>query len=121
MPSRTGTSDGPAPHAPRCRISRLPHAHLLRAASKAAINRFTEALAAETRRHGVCVFSISPGTVKTNMTRVAFADDWNDPELWSPPELSAELVACIGSGALDDCTGRHIRAAVDDWRAMARN
>jgi 3-oxoacyl-[acyl-carrier protein] reductase len=89
-------------------------------ASKAAINRFTEALAAEARPHGVSVFAISPGTVKTNMTRVVFADNWDDPAFWSPPELAAELIACIGSGALDNFTGRYIRAAADDWRAMAR-
>jgi NAD(P)-dependent dehydrogenase (short-subunit alcohol dehydrogenase family) len=89
-------------------------------ASKAAINRFTEALAAEARSHGVSVFAVSPGTVKTNMIRVAFADDWDDPDLWSPPELAAGLIACIGSGALDDFSGKYIHAANDDWRAMAR-
>jgi NAD(P)-dependent dehydrogenase (short-subunit alcohol dehydrogenase family) len=85
--------------------------------SKAAVNRFTEALAAEARPHGVFVFAISPGMVKTDMTRMAFAADWDDPDLWSSSELAAELVASIGAGALDDCTGRYIRAAVDDWRA----
>lgn len=80
-------------------------------ASKAAINRFTEALATEARPYGISVFAISPGTA---MTRVAFADQWNDPDFWSPPELAAELIACIGSEALDDFTGRYIRAAVDD-------
>lgn len=86
--------------------------------SKAAINRFTEALAAEARPHGVFAFAISPGTVKTDMSLVAFADKWDDPDFWSPSELPAELVAYIGTGVLDDCTGRYIRAAVDDWRAM---
>jgi NAD(P)-dependent dehydrogenase (short-subunit alcohol dehydrogenase family) len=50
-------------------------------ASKAAINRFTEALAAEARPHGISVFAVSLGTVKTEMTRVAFADEWDEPEL----------------------------------------
>ena len=89
-------------------------------ASKAAINRFTEALAAEARSYGVSVFAISPGMVRTNMTRATFADDWDDPDLWTPPELAAELIACIGSGALDNFTGRYIHAVTDDWRAMAR-
>jgi 3-oxoacyl-[acyl-carrier protein] reductase len=89
-------------------------------ASKAAINRFTEALAAEARPHGVSVFAVSPGTVKTEMTRVGFAEDWDDPDLWSPPELVAELVAVIGTGALDGASGRYIHARNDDWRAMAR-
>lgn len=89
-------------------------------ASKAAINRFTEALAAEARPYGVSVFAISPGTVKTEMTRPIFPDEWDDPDLWSPPELAAELVACIASGALDDWSGHYLHAVKDDWRAMAR-
>jgi NAD(P)-dependent dehydrogenase (short-subunit alcohol dehydrogenase family) len=90
-------------------------------ASKAAINRFTKALAAEARPHGISVFAISPGTVKTDMSRVAFADVWDDPDFWSPPELAAELIEYIGSGALDQFSGQYIRAAVDDWRAMGRD
>jgi 3-oxoacyl-[acyl-carrier protein] reductase len=88
-------------------------------ASKAAIIRFTEALAAETQSAGVTVIAISPGTVKTGITTEAFADVWDDPDFWSPPELAAELVEFIGSGALDKLTGRYIRAAVDDWRTLA--
>ena len=61
-------------------------------ASKVAINRFTEALAAGARASGVSVFAISPGTVKTNMTQVSFSPHWEDPDLWSPPELAAELI-----------------------------
>jgi 3-oxoacyl-[acyl-carrier protein] reductase len=47
-------------------------------ASKAAVIRFTEALAAEARPAGVNVFAISPGTVKTDMTAATFADNWDD-------------------------------------------
>jgi NAD(P)-dependent dehydrogenase (short-subunit alcohol dehydrogenase family) len=89
-------------------------------ATKAAINRLTEAFAAEARPHGVSVFAVSPGTVKTEMTRVAFADEWDDPDLWSPPELVAGLIAHIGSGALDRYTGQYIHAAVDDWQGMGQ-
>ena len=88
-------------------------------ASKAAVSRFTEALAAEARSSGVTAFAISPGMVKTNMTRVAFEDDAEDDELWSPPELAAELIALIGSGALDEHSGRYIHVELDDWRSMA--
>jgi 3-oxoacyl-[acyl-carrier protein] reductase len=88
-------------------------------ASKAAVIRFTEALAAETQQAGVTVIAMSPGTVKTGMSTEAFADVWDDPDFWSPPELAADLIEFIGSGALDELSGRYIRAAVDDWRTLA--
>ena len=87
-------------------------------ASKAAVVRFTEALASEARADGVQVFAISPGTVKSEMTAAIFADEWDDDALWSPPELTADLIECIDSGALDGLSGRYIHAANDDWRAL---
>jgi NAD(P)-dependent dehydrogenase (short-subunit alcohol dehydrogenase family) len=83
-------------------------------ASKAAVIRFTEALAAEARPAGVHVFAISPGTVKTEMTASTFAGSWDDSDFWSPPELAAELIGFIASGALDALSGRYIHAAADD-------
>ena len=88
-------------------------------ASKAALIRFTEALAVEARPAGVCAFAISPGTVKTDMTAATFGDQWDDPDLWSPPELAADLIVFIASGALDALSGRYIHAATDDWRVLA--
>ena len=88
-------------------------------ASKAGVIRLTEALAAEARPSGVHVFAISPGTVKTEMTAEIFADEWDDPDLWTPPERTAELVAFIESGALDSLSGRYIHARTDDWQALA--
>lgn len=86
-------------------------------ASKAALVRLTEALAAEARGHGVRVFAISPGMVKTEMTEQIFADLWDDPSAWSPPERAAALVAFIGSGALDGVSGRYIHVR-DDWETL---
>lgn len=40
--------------------------------SKAALYRLTEALAAETRDHGVGVFAINPGLVRTTMSETPF-------------------------------------------------
>ncbi|MCU1599664.1 MAG: short-chain dehydrogenase/reductase [Frankiales bacterium] len=88
-------------------------------ASKAAVNRFTEALAGEVRAVGVSVFAISPGTVKTDMTAEVFADDWDSEELWTPMNASLDLIADLGSGMLDALTGRYFRAASDDWRGLA--
>jgi 3-oxoacyl-[acyl-carrier protein] reductase len=87
-------------------------------ASKAALIRVTEALAAEARPFGVQVFAISPGMVKTTMTEEVFADIWDADGVWTPPERTAELVAFIGSGALDELSGRYIHAANDDWQAL---
>ncbi len=90
-------------------------------ASKAALVRLTEALAAEARAFGVSAFAISPGMVKTEMTEPLFADIWDDASVWSPPELTAELVAFLASGALDALSGRYIHAAADDWKSMPGN
>jgi 3-oxoacyl-[acyl-carrier protein] reductase len=90
-------------------------------ASKAALVRLTEALAAEARDFGVSVFAISPGMVKTEMTESVFADVWDDESVWTPPERKAELVAFLASGALDALSGRYIHAAADDWETMPGN
>jgi 3-oxoacyl-[acyl-carrier protein] reductase len=87
-------------------------------ASKAAVIRFSEALAAEARPDGVQVFAISPGTVKSDMTAGIFKAEWDDEKLWSPPELTADLIEFLDSGALDELSGRYIHAANDDWRAF---
>lgn len=88
-------------------------------ASKAAVNRFTEAVAGECFTGGVRVFAISPGMVKTDMTASAFADSWNDTDMWTPVERCLDLITDIDSGMLDGLSGRYIRAAVDDWRDLA--
>ncbi len=88
-------------------------------ASKAALVRLTEALAAEARGFGVSVFAISPGMVKTEMAEAVFADIWDDESVWTPPDRTAELVTFLASGALDALSGRYIHAAADDWQSDA--
>jgi NAD(P)-dependent dehydrogenase (short-subunit alcohol dehydrogenase family) len=88
-------------------------------ASKAAIIRFTEALAGECASSGVKAFSMSPGMVKTEMTAGAFADHWNDADFWTPMDRAVQLVEDVASGMLDGLSGRYLRAGVDDWRALA--
>jgi 3-oxoacyl-[acyl-carrier protein] reductase len=88
-------------------------------ASKAAVNRFTEAVAGECFRAGVRAFAISPGMVKTDMTAGVFADLWDDADTWTPMEKSLDLIADLDAGLVDALSGRYIRAAVDDWRALA--
>ncbi len=87
-------------------------------ASKTAVIRFTEALAAEARADGVHAFAVSPGTVRSDMTAVVFVDEWDEEGLWSPPELVAGLIERIGDGSLDALAGRYIHAANDDWPTL---
>ncbi len=78
--------------------------------SKAALSRFTEALDAQAREHGVRAFHISPGMVQTDMTAPVFGDD----APWTPPELAPRLVRVLASGRADELGGRYIHAEHDD-------
>ena len=88
-------------------------------ATKAAVNRFTEAVAGECFSAGVRVFSISPGMVKTDMTAGVFADLWDDTDTWTPVGKALDLVADLDAGMLDALSGRYFRAAIDDWHELA--
>ena len=77
-------------------------------ASKAAIGRFGEVLATQVEPHGIKVFVISPGLVRTNMTN-RFADD----APWTPPELAPKLVLELASGRFDALSGRYLHAEQD--------
>jgi 3-oxoacyl-[acyl-carrier protein] reductase len=83
-------------------------------ASKAAVHRFSEALADQLRPRGIPVFSISPGLVRTEMTS-GFPDD----APWTPPELAPRLVRAIASGRLDRLAGRYLHAEHDDVDELA--
>ena len=88
-------------------------------ASKAAVNRFTEAVAGECFNAGVRVFSMSPGMVKTDMTAEVFAHIWDDEDTWTPIETPVDLIMDLDSGMLDALSGRYFRAAIDDWSSLA--
>ena len=79
-------------------------------ASKAAVWRFGDILAGQLREHGIPVFVISPGLVKTEMTGPSFPED----APWTPPELAPRLVRTLASGRLDALAGRYIHAEHDD-------
>ena len=84
-------------------------------ASKAAVHRFSETLAAQLAPHGIPVFSISPGLVRTEMTS-RFSDD----APWTPPELAPRLVRALASGRLDALAGRYLHAEHDDIEDVER-
>ena len=77
-------------------------------ASKAAVGRFGEVLAQQVAPHGIKVFVISPGLVRTEMT-----DRFGDDAPWTPPELAPRLVSELASGRLDALSGRYIHAEHD--------
>jgi NAD(P)-dependent dehydrogenase (short-subunit alcohol dehydrogenase family) len=78
------------------------------AASKAAVHRFSELLAADLAPKNVFVFSISPGLVDTEMTR-RFPDDTP----WTAPECAPLLVHALASGEFDALAGRYLHAEHD--------
>jgi 3-oxoacyl-[acyl-carrier protein] reductase len=84
-------------------------------ASKAAVYRFGETLAEQLKPHGIPVFTISPGLVRTEMT-ASFGDDLP----WTPPELAPRLVRVLASGRADRLTGRYIHAEHDDIEDLIR-
>jgi 3-oxoacyl-[acyl-carrier protein] reductase len=77
--------------------------------SKAAVTRFGETLARQLEQHGIPVFPISPGLVRTEMTEGVFADD----APWTPPEAAPKLVRALASGRFDALTGRYLHAEHD--------
>jgi 3-oxoacyl-[acyl-carrier protein] reductase len=83
--------------------------------SKAALNRIGEGLALQLAEHGIPVFTISPGLVKTDMTE-RFGE--NTP--WTPPELAPQLVRVLASGRADKLSGRYIHAEHDDIEDLIR-
>jgi NAD(P)-dependent dehydrogenase (short-subunit alcohol dehydrogenase family) len=83
-------------------------------ASKAAVARFGEALANQLEAHGIPVFVISPGLVRTEMTEESFPDD----APWTPPELAPRLVRELASGRFDRLSGRYIHAEHDPVREL---
>jgi NAD(P)-dependent dehydrogenase (short-subunit alcohol dehydrogenase family) len=99
------------------------------AAAKAALVRMTETAALETREHGVSLFAISPGTVKTELMdytshklteRSEFDSVLGSISLdFIPPTFAADLVVALASGAADALSGRFITVH-DDLPAYVR-
>jgi NAD(P)-dependent dehydrogenase (short-subunit alcohol dehydrogenase family) len=100
------------------------------AVSKAALYRLSENLAAETRRHGVMVFAIDPGLVRTAMSESALSCGQPSIEHWFTDafahqedvstEPAATLVVHLASGAADVLSGRYILATDDVAHLVAR-
>ncbi len=75
-------------------------------ASKAAVVRLTESLAAELRYAGVNVNCVLPGTIDTPQNRQAMAD--GDFAKWVSPEDIAKVIAFLASDAAGAISGAAI-------------
>ena len=78
-------------------------------ASKAALHRFSEVLAASLAPRNVFVFSMSPGLVRTAMTEDLIGGDIR----WTSPESAPRLVCALASGEFDALAGRYLHAERD--------
>lgn len=104
------------------------------AASKAAVVRFAETLALETREFNIDVNSIAPGALNTRLLDEVLdagpekvgADFFaraqrQQAQGGTPLEVPAALAVFLASRDSDGITGKLISAAWDDWRAFPRH
>jgi NAD(P)-dependent dehydrogenase (short-subunit alcohol dehydrogenase family) len=102
------------------------------AASKAAIVRFVETLAAEVRAFHIDVNAIAPGVLNTRMLDEAIAagpgrvgSEYYErmvrtkAEGGAPLARAAALAVLFGSAASDGITGRLVSAVWDPWESLA--
>jgi NAD(P)-dependent dehydrogenase (short-subunit alcohol dehydrogenase family) len=91
------------------------------AASKAALVRLTDCLAAEVAEHGLAVFALGPGTVRTDMSlgleRSEDGRRWLGDAIealdFIGPEAATAAVLYLASGAADALSGRWLDSQDD--------
>jgi len=101
------------------------------AASKAAVIRFVETLAEETRQHHIDVNAIAPGALNTRLLDeflaagpVKIGRTFHERSLrqkedgGAPLSRGAELAVFLGSALSDGITGKLISAVWDPWEAL---
>jgi NAD(P)-dependent dehydrogenase (short-subunit alcohol dehydrogenase family) len=98
--------------------------------AKTALIRFSECLAHEVKPHGLAVFAMGPGTVRTAMSEHSltspegrrwlpwFADIFTEGRDL-PPERPAALLRALASGRYDALSGRYVAPADDLDRLLA--
>jgi NAD(P)-dependent dehydrogenase (short-subunit alcohol dehydrogenase family) len=94
------------------------------AVSKTSVLRFSEQLAVELAPHGIAVFPIRPGVVRTRMVEsvrqsVPIVQKFLDEGRDVPPEATADLVEYLASGRGDALSGC-VFSVQEDWDEMVR-
>jgi len=98
--------------------------------AKTALIRFSECLAHEVKPHGVAVFAMGPGTVRTAMSEhslnspegkkwLPWFRDIFDQRRDLPPERPAALLCQLVSGRFDALSGRYLYPADDLEQLLA--
>lgn len=95
--------------------------------AKTALIRFAEGLAAETHAHGISVFAIHPGAVRTHMIEsylhAPHSAKWvpalhqASADFWTPPEAAGDLCVRLATGAYDRLSGLFL-TITDDLDAL---
>ena len=85
--------------------------------SKAALLRLTDSLSEDLRGTGVKTFAVSPGLVKTDLSRKLPAYDRISQNQWHSSDPIRELCIAIAAGLLDQLSGRYLHA-IDDIKAL---
>lgn len=88
--------------------------------SKAGLLRLSTSIAAEGSEFDVYGFSISPGLVKTEMTKDLYLFKNVPEDNWLPIELAGKLCVSIASGKCDKLNGRYIHV-MDNLEEMIDN
>jgi NAD(P)-dependent dehydrogenase (short-subunit alcohol dehydrogenase family) len=100
-------SSGGADHAA---TAAMPPGFLAYAVAKAAMERFTTALAPEIAARGIAVNALRPGAVKTELATRELGDafDWTG---WTSPEAVVPPVAWLAAQVATGYTGRIVEAS----------
>jgi NAD(P)-dependent dehydrogenase (short-subunit alcohol dehydrogenase family) len=90
------------------------------AVSKAALIQLTDSLAADLENTGVGVFAVSPGLVKTDLSRRLPAVERIPKDQWLPARRVADLCLTIAGGRADGLSGRYLHAGLEVASLLAK-
>ncbi len=83
----------------------MPPGYVIYAVAKAAMERFSTALAPELRERGITINAVRPGAVKTELSTLELGED-HDWTGWTTPDAVVPAVAFLAQQIDTDFTGR---------------